>query len=204
MAGVTTKLPRIVARRLCGSESFTERGRALGFDVLSFWRWGWSDLLNNATRGVLAEYLVAQALGVADGAVREPWDAYDLTSREGIKIEVKSASYIQSWFQSQYSKIGFRVPRTRAWDAESNRHATDSKRQADVYVFCVLACRDPEVLDPCDVAQWEFYVVPTSALDRSVRGGHSLTFGSLQALCTPVEHGRLADAVREAAAERAS
>ncbi len=34
--------------------------------VGEFWSWAYSDLLNNATRGVFAEYLVAVALGVDD------------------------------------------------------------------------------------------------------------------------------------------
>lgn len=32
--------------------------------LLDFWRWGFSDVLNNTTRGIFAEYLVATALGI--------------------------------------------------------------------------------------------------------------------------------------------
>ena len=49
-------------------------------------------------RGVVAEYLVAQALGVA-GGVREEWAPYDVDAPGGIRVEVKSAAYIQSWNQ---------------------------------------------------------------------------------------------------------
>jgi len=43
----------------------------------------------------LAEYLVATVLGLNQG-VRNEWDAYDLETEAGLKIEVKSAAYIQS------------------------------------------------------------------------------------------------------------
>ena len=31
-----------------------------------FWEWAYDDLLANTTRGVLAEYIVAKALGIRD------------------------------------------------------------------------------------------------------------------------------------------
>jgi len=163
------QLPRIRAKPLAGSEPFTGDGRELGFDVGSFWRWSSSDLLSNVTRGVLAEYLVAQALGVAADRVREPWEAFDLTTPEGIPVEVESASYVQSWFQRDDPKISYGVRRTRAWDADGNRQAAESQRQADVYVFGLLACRDPERIDPRDAAQWRFYVLGTAV--REAAGG---------------------------------
>ncbi|MDM8523410.1 hypothetical protein QUF80_08570 [Desulfococcaceae bacterium HSG8] len=39
--------------------------------------------------------------------------AYDLETHDGIKIEIKSAAYVQSWHQKDYSKITFRIPKTR-------------------------------------------------------------------------------------------
>ena len=55
---------------------------------------------------------------------------------------MKSAAYIQSWHQVKESIISFRVPATRARDADTNRQAVESKRQADVYVFALLAHRE--------------------------------------------------------------
>ena len=37
------------------------KGETIG-TVLDFWKWAYSDLLDNAQRGILAEYLVANAL----------------------------------------------------------------------------------------------------------------------------------------------
>jgi len=73
----------IDCKRLVGREPLRDGGRALGFDVLAVWRWSTSDLVSNATRGVLAENLVAQALGMSDGCVREEWAACDLEAPDG-------------------------------------------------------------------------------------------------------------------------
>ncbi len=60
--------------RRTGDESIHEAGRSLGVSLLSFWQWSSSDLVSNATRGVLAEYLVATALEVPPPGVRREWD----------------------------------------------------------------------------------------------------------------------------------
>jgi hypothetical protein len=56
-----------------------------------FWRWAYSDFLSNAQRGVLAEYIVGTALNCLKEK-RLEWDAHDLVTEDGIKIEVKSAA----------------------------------------------------------------------------------------------------------------
>jgi hypothetical protein len=120
------------AIRRTGAEHFYSGATELGFDLLSFWQWSWSDLLSNATRGVIAEFLVANALGVAAGGVRHEWAAYDLETPEGVTVEVKSAAYLQRWHQDQLSSISFVVPKTRAWDPRTNRMSNEVARQAHV------------------------------------------------------------------------
>jgi len=63
------------------------------------------------------------------------WDSFDLTTPAGLKIEVKSAAYIQSWPQKKLSMIIFQIRKTRSWDEQTNIQSMESKRQADVYVF---------------------------------------------------------------------
>ena len=93
-------------KRKTGSEPFHNNGTKLSFSLLDFWQWYASDLLNNSTRGILAEYLVTKAIDSSDKP-RKEWDTYDVLTKEGLKIEVKSASYIQSWDQKDFSKIAF-------------------------------------------------------------------------------------------------
>ena len=130
----TTSLSRLIATRRIGNEPFHEEGQPLGYSLLEFWRWSASDLVSNATRGILAEFLVAKALGGPVTLVREEWAAFDLLF-ENIRIEVKSAAYLQAWHQLQFSKIQFSTRLTRAWDAETNLMSDELQRQADVYVF---------------------------------------------------------------------
>ena len=54
-----------------------------------FHAWAYDDLLTNTTRGVLAEYIVATALGIVD-TKRVEWDKHDLEV-DGIGVEVKAA-----------------------------------------------------------------------------------------------------------------
>src|SRR5688572_11613935 len=105
--------------RKTGEEHFVSDGRPLNFKLLQFWQWMGSDLVGNTFRGAVAEYLVAQALGLA-GAVRAEWGAFDLRTADGVKIEVKSCAYLQSWWQRAPSAISFSIRPTRAWDPETN------------------------------------------------------------------------------------
>ena len=82
-----------------GDEQFCADGKGLGYTVKDFWTWSVSDLVTNITRGRLAEFIVAKALGVSTDIVRYDWDSFDLTTPAGLKIEVKSAAYLQSWPQ---------------------------------------------------------------------------------------------------------
>lgn len=70
-----------------GQEHFQLKGQPLYAMLLDFWRWSASDLVNNALRGQLAEYIVAQALGITF-KLRSEWDAYDLLTSKGTRIEV--------------------------------------------------------------------------------------------------------------------
>lgn len=194
-------LGRLIASRKTGEERFHLDGTDLHFTLLDFWQWSASDLLSNATRGRLAEFIVAKALGIDTAGVRNEWDAYDLRTDGGIRIEVKSAAYIQSWFQNRLSSISFLTRPTRAWDADTNRQSLDAKRQADVYVFALLAHRDKSTANPLNVDQWRFYVVSTPVLNARTRSQHSITLNSLETLAGgSVVFSELKDAVEAAAA----
>jgi hypothetical protein len=171
--------------RKSGQERFRDGSKELDFDVLSFWQWSASDLLSNATRGIVAEYLVARALDADPDGVRDEWAAYDLRTRAGVKVEVKSAGFLQSWYQDQgkLSRVSFVVPKTRALDPLTNILAEQPCRQADVYVFALLAHQDKRTVQPLDVSQWSFYVLPTSVLDGRSRSQHSITLPTLCKLC---------------------
>jgi hypothetical protein len=190
-------LPKITVSRKSGQEPLHENGKSVGVCLIDFWQWSVSDLLNNATRGRLAEFIVATALQIPITTIRDEWSAWDLTTPDGIKVEVKSAAYCQSWHQKGLSKIFFVVPKTRAWSAETNQQDTEKRRQADIYVFALLAHKDKTTIDPLDVHHWEFYVLPTETLNQRQRSQHSITLASLSKLCQPVPYHSLYDAVHQ-------
>lgn len=164
---------------LPGGTAFTQGSSPLPFDLLDFWKWSASDLLSNTWRGILAEYLVAQAIGIAEGA-REEWAAYDLITPEGVKIEVKSSAYLQAWHQEKLSTPQFGIAPTLAWDPTTASYDTERRRQADIYVFCLLHHKERESVNPMDVSQWTFWVVPTAVLDRELGEQKSVGLGTLE------------------------
>ncbi|MEZ5924923.1 MAG: hypothetical protein R3D57_11140 [Hyphomicrobiaceae bacterium] len=186
---------RIQTARRTGAEDFRLNGVPFAAKQLDFWQWSASDMVANTMRGVLAEYIVALALGIADG-MREEWAAWDLTMADATRIEVKSAAYVQSWQQAKPSVISFSVAKSRQW-SETSGLGNESSRPAQIYVFALLAHMDQATLDPLDLDQWVFYVLPTSVLDARQRSQHSITLPSLAKLAEPRRFEQLADAVRE-------
>jgi hypothetical protein len=191
-----TDLGRIAVARRTGCERFTVGDRDLGRSLLDFWQWSGSDLVANTSRGVMAEYLVGLALGCDQTFVRDPWAPFDLYSSAGTTVEVKSAAYLQTWHQRRVSTISFVARPTYAWEADSGSYASVAKRQADVYVFALLAHRDKASLNPMDAGQWEFYVVGTALLNERVRTQRTTSLSTVKRLAGgPVGYAGLRAAV---------
>jgi len=79
-------------------------------EAQEFWKWAFSDFMSNALRGVLAEYIVACAIGCTE-RLRVECDAYDLVTPDGTRIEVKPSAYLQTW----HLFVGYFEP--RVWSA---------------------------------------------------------------------------------------
>ena len=180
-----------------GNELFHSHGQGLEFNLLSFWQWVDSDLVNNSCRGKLAEYLVAQALGIDTNVIRSEWTSFDLQLPSGKNIEVKSAAYIQSWGQNKLSSISFKISKTLAWDPATNQYSKDFMWQADIYIFALLSHEDKISIDPLDVSQWKFYVLPPSVINTSKQSKLSFTLTSLEKLCQACTYFELAKIVGE-------
>jgi hypothetical protein len=192
-------LGRIGTTRKTGDESFRSSSNTLPFNALDFWRWSASDLVSNTTRGRLAEFIVAKAVGISTDGVRDEWAPYDLHTDNGIRIEVKSAAYLQAWPQKQLSSISFIVTKSRTWDPETAELSTLPNRCSDVYVFALLKHEDKVTLDPMNLDQWRFYVLPTRVLNERTRSQHSITLASLNKLnAGPFGFFELATAVQAA------
>ncbi|MEB3103930.1 hypothetical protein [Ferviditalea candida] len=169
--------PAIEIKKKTGNEQFLNAGGDV-CTLRDFWAWAYSDLIGNTERGRLAEFIVAMALGITEG-ISVSWDKYDLLSKEGIRIEVKTSAYLQSWSQQNLSKISFGIQPTYGWDSIANEYDTEQKRQSDVYVFCVLKHIDQATLNPLDLSQWEFYVLSTATLNKAVLGQKTISLNKL-------------------------
>ena len=163
-------------------EPFIFDGEPAGFSLLDFWIWSGSDLLNNILRGQIAEYIVAQATGAKVLAIYSRWQSQDIMTSRGIKIEVKSAAFFQSWHQEGPSIIQFDIKKTRPWNNKTNQRAKTPCRSAQVYVFCLLTNKDRDTINPLDLSQWKFYILPTTVIDSRLRDQRTVGLSRLEKL----------------------
>lgn len=164
----------IKTEKKTGQEPFIFNEKNLPENVLSFWQWSSSELAGNALRGVLAEFIVASAIDSLKKP-REEWDAYDLVTKQGLKIEVKSSAYLQSWQQEKLSKISFGIKPT----GTSQIRDAKRTRKSDVYIFCVLSHKDKPTINPLNLNQWDFYILSTLVLNEQMSKQQSITLSSL-------------------------
>lgn len=185
---------------LKGNEPFRGRGVKKSLRLLDYWRWSGSVLLDNTARGILAEFLIATALGLHKEPRRE-WAGFDFRMASGTTIEVKSSAYVQSWEHSKPSVIKFGIaPQTGCWDAETGEYRKGVRRWADIYVFCVFTGKKP--LHPLDTSKWDFYVIPTETLDQKCLDQKTIRLSSLEKLsprkcCYADLKGAISDLERE-------
>lgn len=143
-----------------------------------FYKWAYGDLLTNTQRGILAEYIVATALGI-DSKSRIEWDEYDL-EYNNLRVEVKSSAYIQAWEQKKHSVIRFAIGEKLKWD--NDKRTKVPERNCDLYVFCLFDHKDRETADPTNLNQWTFYIVPTKLLNEKLGNQKSLSLSTLESL----------------------
>ncbi len=166
---------------LTGNEEFTLHGTNTGILIKDFWSWVYSDLIVNTQRGVMAEFLVYSSLSNVplNTQLRENWLPFDVTSPSGRRIEVKSAAYIQAWTpENIFAQIRFDIGKKLAWDNETAAYASEPKRNCDLYVFCLFTAKTKDV-SILNLDYWDFYVLPTSVLDKKIPEQSGISLSSL-------------------------
>lgn len=150
------------AEMLNGNEVFKQNGIELGFSVMDYWRFQFSNLVDNL--GYVAEFLIAQALSKDEPDNCNGWTVYDVGYR-GKRIEVKATSYWQSWKASHIisEQRNFSIRKTYL-DYQNNK--SDKARQNDIYIFCLDKGRDEKSSNPMNLENWVFYVVPTKVINK--------------------------------------
>lgn len=148
--------------KLTGDERFKGMD---GVTVRDFWRFALGDLRMNNARGYLAEFLVGNALRIKN-LWRIEWEAFDLKFGD-ITIEVKSSAYLQPWEQKRISSLTFSGLYGTRYHPRAPGLGLDplgKRLNAMVYVFCAQTIDEHDRYDQLDISQWEFYVVPRSAI----------------------------------------
>jgi hypothetical protein len=186
-------------KTLSGDEEFT--GMA-GATVRDFWQFALGDLRMNNARGYLAEFLVGKALGIPN-LKRIEWDSYDLLIGD-ITVEIKSSAYLQSWEQKKPSALSFSGLQGTRYHPRAPGDGTDPLGRpfnAMVYFFCAHTATEHAKYDQLDVSQWQFHVVPRSAL--AATGLKSLGIAKVRELSGgPTPWADLAKSVTAAAADQ--
>ena len=170
--------PAIEPKKLTGTEPIVNPTGENICALVDFWRWAYSNLMSNAERGALAEFIVACALQIQNRK-RISWDKYDLLTNEGIAIEVKTSGYLQTWEQKDLSRLSFGISPTYGWDNKNNEYDKEKKRQSDIYVFCVHKHTEQSTVNPLLISQWEFYLMPTIELNKKFGNQKSVTLSAL-------------------------
>lgn len=159
---------------LDGEQSFYFSGE-LYFTIGQFWKWAFSDLSLNTTRGILAEFIVGMILGAKMNFAKNDWDPNDLVLEDGTTIEVKSSGYLQTWKQKTLSKIYFGGLKSKnAIGAYKEKDEYNSQ----YYVFCVFNAKTDEEYRLLDLSLWEFRILPRQTVEKiNVK---SLSYDSLK------------------------
>jgi hypothetical protein len=72
-------------------------------------------------------------------------------------------------------RISIRKTHTKYKNVASNK-----ERQNDIYIFCVDTGRTRETANPLNLDCWDFYVVPTSLIDKFCKDQKTVSLNRIQ------------------------
>lgn len=147
--------------------------------ISEFWKWAYSDLLDNTTSATFAEFLVANVLELTN-LPRVGWDCVDLRYK-GLNIEIKTSSYLQSWEQHKISDISFDISRKRGWD-NSTYKFSEAARFADIFIFCIYAGNSKGNGSLMNCENWKFYIVNRETIDEKLGSQKKISLSKLQSI----------------------
>ena len=161
-----------------GTEKFIFDGNSAGFDLLDFWRFQYSNVFN--LQEYIAEFIVAQALGIEKSQNTDSWTLFDIMYRN-TRIEIKETSYYHPWNEnaniSKQRTFGITKANSRYESSEGeNRY----ERQNDIYVFCLNTGMDRESSYPLNLNHWEFYIIPTTFINEHCGNNKTISLGRIR------------------------
>jgi hypothetical protein len=169
--------------------------------VLDFWRWAMGDLQMNTARGLLVEWLVAQALG-DHSPFRVEWGPYDVQAADGTKVEIKATGRLQGWAMKKPSTPAWTFPAvgaTSVWTEDLGEYVpVDPQTRVHVWIFALHTATDQRRYNPLDVEPWECRVMAHRRLLATGRKSARLSTLDSKWGLRPVAYAQLAAAVAEA------
>lgn len=169
--------------------------------VLDFWRWAMGDLQMNTARGLLVEWLVAQALG-DPSPFRVEWGPYDVQTADGTKVEIKATGRLQGWAMKKPSTPAWTFPAvgaTSVWTEDLGEYVpVDPQTRVHVWIFALHTATEQARYNPLDVEPWEFRVMAHRRLLATGQKSARLSTLDSKWGLRPVAYAQLAAAVAEA------
>lgn len=173
---------------LSGTEEFTLKGEKVGFNVLDFWRFQFSNLPD--MEGRVGEFLVAMALKKDLPDNNNGWTYWDI-NYDKKRIEVKTTSYYKPYRgDGNYSEIRtFGIQKAYPNEDDSAqiyskvKKKTEKVRNNDIYVFVLNIGKTKIEADPLKLENWVFYVIPTDTINNKCGDQKTISLKKVQSLC---------------------
>ena len=163
---------------------FTDGGKPIGLTALDYWRFQFSNIWD--AQEEVAEFIVAKALEMDLPFNKNGWTPYDIDYK-GKRVEVKATSYFHSW-RGDGAVSQQRVFSIAEAYGQHNESRETPERLNDVYVFCLNTGETKEDSDPFEMNHWEFYVIPTTVINRLCGKNKTISLGRVRTI-TNRPHG---------------
>lgn len=132
--------------------------------VHDFWKWAFSMVNENTTRGILAQYIVAWAIG-DERNLYDSWQSYDSVTPSGKRIEVKATASAQIWeYGKENRKPRFEITEKAYYTHEAGLDWTNIDFHANIYVLCHYKHEDDDTMDATNLSHLEFWVLTKEQL----------------------------------------
>ena len=182
-------------KKITENTPFVNGDESLGITMLDFWKYQYSNIYD--MQEYIAEFIVGKALEIDEPMNRDGWTLWDI-DYQGKRIEVKQTSYYHSW-QEKIANGKISQQRTFSITPAFTRYkdsTTSYERQNDIYVFCLNIGTNEEESYPLDMANWEFYVVPTSVINENCTPAQkSISLGKVRKLAPLTKYEELKNVI---------
>ncbi len=164
-----------------GDETFMVDGKTINLTTNDFWQWAYSDLNNSIVQSMLAKFIVASSIKTVTTRLERSrtGNSYDLLSKNGYKVNVRAAAYIQTLDEEYPDHISFSIAPIKFSNRTASEYETDTlQRNSDVYIFCIYKALTTNET-PLNLDLWNFYVLSTKILNKKKPAIKTITLPSL-------------------------